>query len=183
MTTLKATKGKETRRFTVPGSADEITLGQFVKMLTGKDELDRLSAITGLNREWLGGVEDDSLLDVVYSRLLWLDPKALIADMESAPAPDWVADIESYTLGQKIEAKQLLQRMRDQPKIAVFPELIRIYGKKDGYSMPLREGYSAGNFFLAVAFGLPKNGRWLYGQITRLKRSRQGLSGSNVLAI
>lgn len=183
MTTLKATKGKETRRFTVPGSADEITLGQFVRMLTGKDELDRLSALTGLDRNWLAGVDDDSLIDLIYSRLLWLDPKALIADLESQPAPDWVADIESYTLGQKIEAKQLLQRMADHPKIATFPELIRIYSKQDGYNMPLREGYSAGNFFLLVAFGLPKSGRKLYRQITRLKKLRLASKGLNSSAI
>jgi hypothetical protein len=180
MIKLVAKKGKEKHPFTLPESANEMTLEQFCNMLTAPDEMARLSILTGLPQEVLKACDDDTLLEKVYIYLGWLDPTALVARLEKETVPDWCLDIEQYTLGQKIEAKQLMQGAaeRQEPKIATFVKLLEIYApeKADGIELP--EGYAAANYFFLRWHGLRISGHGRLSLLRQLRRLKRALKGS-----
>lgn len=181
MIKLVAKKGKEKHRFAIPESGNEMTLEQFCDMVTAADEISRLSILTGLPQEVLKACDDDTLLEKVYIYLGWLDPTALVARLEKETVPDWCLDIEQYTLGQKIEAKQLLQGAADrqEPKVATFVGLLEIYAPEKANGIGLFEGYAAANYFFLRWHGLRISGHGRLRLLRQLKKLKRALKGSH----
>lgn len=167
MIKLKARKGKETIRFTLPENVEEINFGMFCDFVNAKTEIERLAVLTGLSKNDLSLVSDTNLDYVIYSNLLWLNPANLIASLNRTPPPDRINGIklknpEFDTLGKKLEAKAYIQQFEEGSDImSAFGGLVEIYTgipSDEFRDYPLSVAYPVGNFFLSKLKSYLRNG-------------------------
>lgn len=132
---LKIKINKE-HQIELPQHEGEMTLQfylDFLKLDTG-DELSFLSGITGISKEELQKTNNTKLDDLVYSALSFLN-QDFANHIDSLAVPHYLRigerkyripkDLEFETLGQKIEAKKLIQEAENVND--VIAELITIY--------------------------------------------------------